>query len=71
MKATTPTMLTARDVAERLKVSTAWVLDHASGRRLPMLPSHKMGKVVRFDPAEIDKFVDHCKRCMEKGMPIQ
>jgi hypothetical protein len=61
----------ARQVAERLQVSVAWVLAHAAGRRLPILPSHKMGNVVRFIPAEIDLFVEHCRRAMEQGRPIQ
>jgi predicted DNA-binding transcriptional regulator AlpA len=63
-------LLTAREVAGILNVSLGWVLDHASGRRLPVLPSIKMGKSVRFREPEIHEFVDMCKRCMSHGIPI-
>ena len=71
MKTNSHTLLTPRQVANRLQVSVAWVLDHASGRRSPVLPSRKMGKLVRFEEQEIDAFIEHCRRCMEKGIPIQ
>lgn len=64
-------LLTARDVARRLSVSIAWVLDHASGRHKPLLPSIKMGKAVRFQEADIAEFLDRCRRCMAKGVPLQ
>ena len=71
MSETNGALLTAREVAARLRVSIAWVLAHAEGRRRPMLPSVKMGKAVRFVPADIDAFVDRCKRAMQAGRPLQ
>ena len=55
-------LLTPKDVAEMLAVSAAWVLDHASGRRRPHLPSVKLGKAVRFRQADVEKFIDDCVR---------
>jgi predicted DNA-binding transcriptional regulator AlpA len=55
-------LLTPRDVAERLRVSVAWVFDHASGRRRPFLPSVKLGKAVRFRPEDVDQFIIECAR---------
>ena len=64
-------LVKASVVAKRLGVSIAWVLDHASGRRAPYLPSVKLGKSVRFDPQEVERFIEHCKRFMRNGIPIQ
>jgi excisionase family DNA binding protein len=64
-------LLTPRQVADRLQVSIGWVLDHASGRRLPVLPSLKLGKSVRFREAEVERFLEGCRRLMEHGRPIQ
>jgi excisionase family DNA binding protein len=66
-----PALLTAREVARQLGVSMAWVLQHASGFRSPVLPSIKLGRAVRFRQPDIDEFIEHCRRCMEKGIPIQ
>jgi len=63
-------LLKARQVAERLQVSIGWVLDHAGGRHKPVLPSVKMGKVVRFRTEDIDAFIEHCNRYMAAGKPI-
>jgi len=64
-------LLTARQVAERFNVSIAWVLAHAEGRRLPILPSLKLGKSVRFREDDLDKFLAGCRRAMAKVRPIQ
>ena len=53
-------LLTPKQVAEWLGVSTAWVLDHASGRRRPYLPSAKLGKAVRFRREDVQ-----CVLCSE------
>lgn len=66
-----PALLTAREVARQLGVSVPWVLQHAAGTRRPAIPSIKMGKAVRFRQLDIDTFVEHCRRCMAKGIPIQ
>jgi excisionase family DNA binding protein len=54
-------LLTARQVAELLNVSITWVLDHATRRR-PHIKSVKLGKVVRFRLADVEKFVEQCER---------
>ncbi|MGD0669409.1 MAG: helix-turn-helix domain-containing protein [Bryobacteraceae bacterium] len=55
-------LLTAEEAAERLAVSRAWVLAHANGNRRPTLPSVKLGKLVRFSPEALKKFVAECAR---------
>ena len=64
-------LLTARQVAERFNVSIAWVLAHAEGRRLPILPSLKLGKAVRFRVDDLEMFLEGCRRAMANGRPIQ
>jgi len=53
-------LLTPMQVAEWLGVSPAWVLDHASGRRRPYLPSAKLVKAVRFRREDVQ-----CVLCSE------
>jgi excisionase family DNA binding protein len=60
-------LLTPKEVAEWLAVSPAWVLDHASGRRRPHLPSVKLGKTVRFRSDEVSEFIRECARLNGKG----
>jgi excisionase family DNA binding protein len=55
-------LLTPKSVAEWLDVSASWVLDHASGRRRPHLPSVKLGKAVRFRREDVEKFISECSR---------
>lgn len=50
-------LLNVREVAEWLNVSEGWVRDHASGRRQPLLPSLKLGKVRRFREDEMESFI--------------
>jgi excisionase family DNA binding protein len=64
-------LLTARDVAKRLKVSVGWVFAHAEGRRRPQLPSLKLGKSVRFRNEDIEEFLERCRRQMANGRPLQ
>ena len=51
-------LLTVEEVAEWLKVEPAWVRAHASGNRLPMLPSLKMGRYRRFRRPDIERFIE-------------
>ena len=54
----------ARDVAKKLGVSISWVIQHASGKRKPYLPAVKMGpgrSPLRFDPNDVEKFIDNCR----------
>jgi hypothetical protein len=58
-------LVRAGDVAKKLGVSTSWVIQHASGKRKPYLPSVKMGpgrSPLRFDPSDVEKFIDDCRR---------
>ena len=59
-------LLTPKQVAEWLDVSTAWVLDHASGRRRPYLPSVKLGKAVRFRREDVEQFIEDCLRLEQR-----
>jgi excisionase family DNA binding protein len=54
-------LLTPKEVADILAVSTVWVLDHSSRRR-PHLPSVKLGKAVRFRRADVEEFIRECAR---------
>jgi predicted DNA-binding transcriptional regulator AlpA len=57
-------LIKARDVAKKLGVSVSWVIQHASGKRKPYLPSVKMGSgrsPLRFDPSDTEKFIDNCR----------
>jgi predicted DNA-binding transcriptional regulator AlpA len=57
-------LVRARDVAKKLGVSVSWVIQHASGKRKPYLPAVKMGpgrSPLRFDPNDIEKFIDDCR----------
>jgi excisionase family DNA binding protein len=50
-------LLTVREVAEWLNVSSAWVRDHATNRRRPALPAVKLGKSLRFREDQIEDFI--------------
>lgn len=57
-------LVKAKDVASKLGVSISWVIQHASGKRKPYLPSVKMGpgrSPLRFDPTDVEKFIDDCR----------
>ena len=49
-------LLTAQEVAARLGISERWVRDHAT-RRNPRIPAIKLGPLVRFRWADVQKFV--------------
>jgi excisionase family DNA binding protein len=50
------TLMTVEDLASMLQVSSAWVRDHAT-RKEPRLPVVRVGKLLRFRPQEIDKWI--------------
>ena len=57
-------LVKAKDVASKLGVSISWVIQHASGKRRPYLPAVKMGlgrSPLRFDPTDVEKFIDACR----------
>ena len=59
----TDRLLTAEQIAAILSVSTAWVYDHTARKR-PLLPSVRLGRVVRFRLEDVRKFIDE----MSKGV---
>jgi len=55
-------LLTADEVADRLKVSTDWVWDHSS-RKKPYLPVIRMGDgTLRYRNSGIEAFIDERER---------
>lgn len=62
-------LLTVADICKKLGVSRAWVIEHSNGRRRPVLPSIKLGKVRRFDPNELASFIDDCRRIGQTKAP--
>jgi predicted DNA-binding transcriptional regulator AlpA len=55
-------LLTADEVADRLKVSTDWVWDHSS-RKEPYLPVIRMGDgTLRYRNSGIEAFIDERER---------
>lgn len=59
-------LLTSAQVADWLSVSRNWVVDHARGVNRPVLPSVKLGKLVRFRREDVEAFVVECQRMLEK-----
>ena len=51
------TLLTAADVARWLQMSSAWVYQHACGRRRPVIPSVKIGKTRRFRQEDVERWL--------------
>ena len=49
-------LLTPSQVAKRLQVSVAWVRDHST-RKHPRLPVVRIGGLLRYDPADIDRWI--------------
>ena len=64
-------LVKAKDVANKLGVSISWVIQHASGKRRPYLPAVKMGpgrSPLRFDPTDVEKFIDDCRKIAGQGV---
>lgn len=60
-------LLTADEVADRLKVSTDWVWDHSS-RKKPYLPVIRMGDgTLRYRNSGIEAFIDERERLSSMG----
>lgn len=49
-------LLTPHEVATHLRVSPAWVRDHAT-RKQPRLRSVKLGKLLRFRRPDLEEFI--------------
>ena len=61
-------LLTAEDVANRLRVSTDWVWDHSS-RKKPYLPVIRMGDgTLRYRQSGIEAFIDERERLSSVGL---
>lgn len=54
--ATVNRLLGPVDVAKWLGVSSGWVRDHAT-RKEPRLPVVKVGKLLRFRPEDVERFL--------------
>ena len=56
-------LMTVKDVAVLLNMSTAWVRQHSDGQRQPTIPSLKMGaKSVRFSRPAVEEWVKSLER---------
>lgn len=60
-------LLNVREVAAWLDVSTGWVRDHATGRRRPLLPVVRLGKLLRFRAADVERFLGGCQAMAREG----
>lgn len=58
-------LLTATEVAERLGMSRGWVRNHARGA-YPQITCVKLGSRLRFKEADIEEFVERCRKEAEK-----
>jgi predicted DNA-binding transcriptional regulator AlpA len=54
--------MTVEDVARMLGMSAAWVRQHSSGLRRPLIPSVKLGKCVRFRRETVLQFIKSMER---------
>ena len=59
------TLLKVEEVAEMLRVSAAWVRDHAT-RKEPRLPMLRVGKRLRFLPTDIVDWIEKQKKLAER-----
>ncbi len=50
--------LNVKELAEKLSVSTSWVRIHVFRKTIPFI---KLGGLIRFDPDDIQKFVNGSK----------
>ena len=55
-------LLTVQEVAELLRVPASWVYERTRRRGDQHLPHIKMGKYVRFRPAEIEAYLEGLHR---------
>jgi excisionase family DNA binding protein len=55
-------LLTVQEVAELLRVPVSWVYERTRRRGTERIPHVKMGKYVRFRPAEIEAYLEGLHR---------
>ena len=60
----TERLVTAGEVAERLGVPESWVRESA---RSGAIPHVRLGRYIRFDLADVERWLEDCKR---PGRPI-
>ena len=51
-------LCTVQEIAKMLQVSPAWVREHSTGRRRPVIPSIRLGRSIRFDPDKVKAWLD-------------
>jgi len=56
------TLLTVQEVAALLRVPVSWVYERTRRRGSERLPHVKVGKYVRFRPAEIEAYLETLRR---------
>lgn len=60
----TDRLLTAGEVAERLGIPVSWVRE---GARSGAIPHVRLGRYVRFDLDDVDRWLQECK---QPGRPV-
>jgi len=55
----TERLLTAAELAERLAVPKTWILESARSGAMPCV---RLGRYVRFDLADVEKWLEECKQ---------
>jgi predicted DNA-binding transcriptional regulator AlpA len=55
-------LVTVREVAALLKVPISWVYEHTRPECRDPLPCVKLGKYLRFVPADIFEYLNHARR---------
>ena len=55
-------MLTRKEVAKKLKVTTKWVYEHSTRGAQPLLPVVKIGKHVRYLPKDVEEFIQRQRK---------
>ena len=50
-------LMTISKAAEYISMSKSWLYDHTS-RKHPRVPVIRIGAALRFDPTDLDKFLD-------------
>lgn len=60
----TERLLTAPELADRLAVPKTWILESARSGAMPCV---RLGRYVRFDLADVEKWLEECKR---PGRPV-
>ena len=59
-------LLSANELAQRLKVPVSWVYDRTRSHGPDRLPHYKIGKYVRFSVAEVAVYLE-----LRKGVSLQ